>query len=93
MIVYYLYILKSNKSHKYYIGCTDNPNRRITEHNSGLSKYTKVGIPWILVYTECYNTLSEARIREIQVKNWKKRKSIERLIDYNKEKRSHRLAA
>lgn len=78
--MFYLYILQSIKSLKYYIGCTNNIKRRLIEHNSGLSKYTKNYIPWKLIYQECYNKLTGARAREKQIKSWKKRSAIERLI-------------
>ena len=78
--MYYIYIIKSAKSGKYYVGCTDNVNRRIKEHNKGQSKYTRNKGPWMLEYTEEYITLSEARKRELTIKSWKKRKSIEKLI-------------
>jgi len=46
----------------------------------GKVKSTKVYKPWLLQYTEKYNTLSEARCREKQIKNWKSRAAIERLL-------------
>jgi putative endonuclease len=79
--MFYIYILKSILVGKYYVGCTDNLERRLTEHNSGLSKYTKLSMPWKLVYTEQFENLSKARLREKQIKSWKKRSAIERLIN------------
>lgn len=78
---YYVYIIKSSSTNKYYIGCTDNKYRRVKEHNSGLSKYTKNKGPWVIVYSERFTTLVEAREREKQIKSWKKRVAIEKLID------------
>lgn len=78
--MYYLYILRSQKNNKYYVGCTDNIERRLKEHNKGLSTYTKNQRPWELKYKEEYSSLSEARRRERQIKNWKKRAAIERLF-------------
>ena len=43
--MYYLYILKSNKIEKFYIGQTNNLEKRIFYHNNGYSKSTKPGIP------------------------------------------------
>ena len=49
--VYYLYSIKLNK---YYIGKTNNINRRLKEHNNGEEIYTKKGTPWTLIgYIEC----------------------------------------
>lgn len=40
----------------------------------------KSGKPWRMIYSEKFDTLSEARNRELQIKNWKSRSAIERLI-------------
>lgn len=79
--MYFIYVLKSLIDNSYYVGCTDNVDRRLLEHNKGLSKYTKNKKPWNLVYREEYNSLSEARRREKQIKGWKKREAIEKLIN------------
>ncbi len=79
--MYYVYILESDKDSTYYIGCTNSIERRLIEHNKGLSKYTKTNKPWILRYKERYNTLPEARKRENQIKSWKKRAAVEKLIN------------
>ena len=78
--MYYEYILKSVKTNKYYVGSTNNVERRLREHNGGRSKYTKNEVPWNLVFTDEFTTLKEARKREIQIKSWKKRSAIEKLI-------------
>ena len=76
----YTYILFSEKLNKYYIGaCTDMP-RRLQEHNTGHSKFTSTGIPWILKYTEFFETLPEAKNRELSIKRMKSRKYIENLF-------------
>ena len=76
----FTYILFSEKLNKYYIGACVNLERRLYEHNIGHSKFTSIGIPWILVYTEEYPTLAEAKIREKQIKSMKSRKYVEDLI-------------
>jgi putative endonuclease len=42
------YILESEKSGGWYIGHSNDPERRILEHNSGHTKSTKNKGPWIL---------------------------------------------
>jgi putative endonuclease len=79
--LYYLYILKSKTSDKYYIGHTENIERRLFYHNSGYSKSTKYGVPWELVYLENYNNRSEAVQRENQLKSQKSEEYISRLIE------------
>ncbi|MFP4046593.1 MAG: GIY-YIG nuclease family protein [Bacteroidales bacterium] len=49
-------------------------------HNIGHSKYTRKGVPWILVYYEEYPTRSEAVSREKHLKKQKNRKYLEQLI-------------
>lgn len=79
--MYLVYILKSLSNNQYYIGCTDNITRRLNEHNKGLSKYTRNRGPWKLMYKEEFNNLGTARKREKQIKSWKKRAAIEKLIN------------
>ncbi len=75
-----VYILKSIHNNKFYIGQTSNLERRFLYHNSGYSKATKSGIPWELVYSENYNSRSEAVRRETEIKKYKSRIFIEKLI-------------
>ena len=58
--MYSTYILWSEKLQKYYVGHTDNLSRRIIEHNTGKSSYTKLGKPWSLTYHEEFTTRAEA---------------------------------
>lgn len=76
---YYLYIARC-ADNSLYIGVSDNPGRRIIEHNSG------IGAQWVkqhgggeIVYTEEYPTYLEAHRRELQIKKWSRIKK-ERLI-------------
>jgi len=81
--MFYLYILKSQKSSSFYIGSCKDIEKRIKQHNKGLVRSTKRNIPWCLVYSETYDTLCKARKRELQIKSWKKRAMIENLISNN----------
>ncbi len=74
------YILFSKKLDKYYVGACIDIDRRLYEHNIGHSKFTRLGIPWELRYTEEYPTLLEAKQRELKIKKMKSRKYIEDLI-------------
>ena len=78
--MHFVYILRS-ENNRYYIGASDNVSKRLNYHNSGRVKSTKPYMPWSLIYTEKYNTLSEARKRESQIKNWRSRLAVERLIN------------
>ena len=77
------YILFSEKLNKYYVGSTTDIERRIEEHNRGKEKFTKTGMPWVIVYSEEFEILADARQRELQIKKQKSRKYIEQLIAAN----------
>lgn len=62
--MYYVYILKSKLFKKIYVGKTDNVERRLKEHNSGKSIYTKRYKPWELLCFEEFVTNIEAINRE-----------------------------
>jgi len=64
-----MYVLKSEVDHKLYIGYSDNLKRRIKEHNQGKTKSIKHRIPFKLIYYEAYKNKTDARKREIELKN------------------------
>ena len=75
----YVYILNSSSLGKFYVGSTDNVERRIDQHNSGRSNFTSKGIPWkIIAKIEC-NSRSDAMGLEIQIK----KRGIKRYLQDN----------
>jgi putative endonuclease len=66
--MYYVYVLESQKDGKHYVGQTANLQVRLSQHNSGESRYTKNRGPWAIIYSEEYNTRSEAMRRERYLK-------------------------
>ena len=77
-IVYILYSLVTNK---YYVRFTgDELQERIRKHNSNHKGFTGGKADWVLKYFESYLTKAEAMEREKQIKGWKSRKLIEKLI-------------
>ena len=76
---YSVYVLWSDQLKKRYIGCTANLESRVREHNSGKQRFTKGGIPWELVYSEKFDNLSEARKREIYLKDRSGRRFLDKL--------------
>lgn len=79
--MYWMYILQLNNG-SYYIGSTNNLKLRIHYHNYGRVRFTKKSLPCVLKYYEVFSSRSEAQKREYQIKSWKKRKAVERLIKY-----------
>lgn len=64
--MFYVYIIQ-NTMHELYIGSTNDLRRRIIEHNSGKSRYTK-GKLWKLVYYEASLDEIDSRLREKRLK-------------------------
>lgn len=69
--MFYIYILKSVKNGKYYIGATNNIASRINYHNSGKVNSTKHRIPLSVIYSEKYSDRKRAREREVFLKSYK----------------------
>jgi putative endonuclease len=59
----YMYILHSRKLNKYYVGACTNLERRLYEHNIGHSKFTSLGVPWVLILKEEFENLVSAKKR------------------------------
>lgn len=77
----YLYILKSLRNGRYYIGSTNNLERRLKEHNTGQTKYTKYTIPFEIAFSyECVS-LEEARKLEKKLKKFKSKTIIDKIIE------------
>lgn len=83
MNVFYIYILYSPSSDKYYVGSTENPWRRLWEHNHDpKSTYTSKHRPWILkAMFEAGFARSEAVKVERFIKKQKSKTLLKKLID------------
>ncbi len=68
-IMHFLYILRSLKDSKLYIGTTNNLYRRLKQHNNVQSKSTKYRRPFVLIYQEIYPSKNQAMKREWYFKN------------------------
>lgn len=44
--MHFVYVLESFDGHHWYVGVTDNPERRLVEHNAGQSIHTNKYRPW-----------------------------------------------
>jgi len=83
----FTYIIFSEKLNKYYTGACTDLDRRLYEHNIGHSKFTSNGIPWIIKYSEQFDTLQEAKKWEMKIKKMKSRKYIENIINVGRASR------
>ena len=75
---YFVYILEC-VDHSLYVGCTNNLERRMEQHNDSKwgAHYTKIRRPVVLKYSEKYKTLIEARRREKEIKGWRREKKLD----------------
>ncbi|MEK6809276.1 MAG: GIY-YIG nuclease family protein [Nanoarchaeota archaeon] len=64
----YVYLLSSLKEKWVYVGSTTDIEKRLSQHNSGQVFSTQHRRPYKLIYSEQYDTLQEARVREKQIK-------------------------
>jgi len=78
---HFVYILKSLKDSKYYIGVTKDLEKRFNEHDSGYSKSTKSRRPFRLAYKEEFENIREAYKREKYLKSLKNRVHLEKIIN------------
>ncbi len=92
MKLYFVYIIQC-KDESFYIGITNDLERRILEHNIGLKKdaYTFKRRPVELKWFESFTDPSEAIKIEKKLKGWSRRKKIalieenwDKLIEYSK---------
>ena len=79
--MYTLYILYSALRDRYYTGFTgSNMLIRLKKHNTAHAGFTGKTLDWRIVYTEEFADKRNAMQREIEIKKWKSRKLIEKLI-------------
>ena len=74
MNTFFVYILQcSDKS--YYVGHTDDIEKRISEHHVGEgARYTSRRLPIEVVFVESFGTRDEAFIMERRIKGWSRQK-------------------
>ncbi|MDH4472967.1 MAG: GIY-YIG nuclease family protein [Fluviicola sp.] len=72
MEAYFVYIIYSQSGDCYYKGFSENPEKRLLQHNNKESRYTSKHCDWILIYLERFETKREALIREKGLKKYSK---------------------
>jgi len=79
--MYTVYIIKSEKNERYYVGFTNNIGDRLSHHNSGATTSTRSGRPWSIVYREQFSDKKSAWLRERQIKKYKGGEAFKKLIN------------
>ncbi len=69
----FVYIMASGRNGTLYIGVTSALVKRAFEHRNGLVPgFTRKYRCTLLVWYQAYDDLQEARLRELQMKKWKR---------------------
>lgn len=76
----YVYILKSEKNNKYYIGSTEDYIRRVKQHESGNVTFTRNIRPIKLALVQEYADINEARRIEKRLKKLKRKDYIDKIV-------------
>lgn len=86
---FFVYIVEC-ADNTFYTGYTKDVLQRVTDHNNSKNgaKYTRARRPVRLVYKEKFTTLSEALVREYQVKRLS-RKNKAKLVEANTLRRNY----
>lgn len=79
--MWHVYIIQSTNTRKYYIGCSNNLERRLSEHNRGYSLATTKDRPWVVVHFEKFNNQTEAYSREKEIKSYKGGNAFKKLLN------------
>ena len=75
----FVYILQNNLG-RFYVGSTDNLERRLKHHDGGHTPSTKrLGLMRLVLFQE-YQTLSEARLVESKLKKLKRKDYIAKMV-------------
>jgi putative endonuclease len=79
-MAYFVYVLRSEKTGRRYVGSCEDLEDRLHRHNAGNSKATRHGVPWSLIHTENFESRSEAVRRELYLKTGIGRDELSRLL-------------
>jgi putative endonuclease len=77
---YFVYALVSKIDRRIYVGISENPEKRLIEHNSGKTKSTKGFIPWELFFKRAFKTRIEAREYEKYYKSGSGKEKLKLLL-------------
>jgi putative endonuclease len=80
--VYYVYVLRSLRNNKRYVGYTGKaPLEKLAEHNGGSTRWTRKNRPFVLLYQEAYDDSKVARQPELFLKSGKGRRWLDETLD------------
>ena len=77
--MFHVYILRSEKTGRRYVGSCEDLEDRLQRHNAGESKATKHGVPWRLLLSEQFRSRAEANKKERFCKTGRGRDELDTL--------------
>ena len=77
--MYHVYVLRSEKTGRRYVGSSQDIEKRMRQHNSGQSLATRHGVPWKLIHCEKFTNRAEAVRQERFYKTGKGRDLLDQL--------------
>ena len=78
--MWYVYVLRSLKNGRHYVGMSQDVSRRLKEHNDGRTRSTKSRKPFEIVYTEECENREAARKRERYFKSGAGRRYLDKIL-------------
>ena len=79
--MYCVYVLRSLKSSKKYVGVTSKKvDKKVEEHNHGATSWTRSNKPFQMIYSEYFDDKSHALKREKFFKTGNGRRALDNLI-------------
>jgi putative endonuclease len=75
--MFHVYVLKSTKTNRRYVGSCQDVDARLRRHNAGDTKSTRYGIPWRIVYREDFSTRLQSLQRERYFKTGRGRDELD----------------
>ena len=78
--MYYVYVLQSQKINEFYVGFTEDLDKRLKTHNTGDVPSTKSKRPWKIIYIEGYLNKKDALGREKFLKSGSGKKYLHKQL-------------
>jgi putative endonuclease len=77
---HYVYILRSLKDNKFYVGYTVDLRKRLKEHQQRIVTSTKSRVPFELIFYEAYRNKYDAIRREKYLKTSKGKSTVRQML-------------
>ena len=78
LAVFHVYVLRSSKTGRRYVGSYEDLDGRLRRHNLGHSKATRHGIPWTLIHSERFSRIKASK-KERYYKSGRGRDELDQL--------------